>query len=237
MIAHLDGVVAAVAPEGAVIEVGGVGLLVQCSPGTLAGLRPGERARVCTSLVVREDALTLYGFGSDDERNTFELVQTASGIGPRLALAMLATFSPDALRRAVAAEDVTALTAVPGIGRKGAQRIVLELAGRLGSPADAGPASAGPGAALRAAGAGVLTWRDQVRTGLVNLGWQARDAEQAIAVIEPELQAGLSVEPDGGPAANDSSGGVPGDVAAAAGAADVDVAVALRAALRVLGRK
>jgi Holliday junction DNA helicase RuvA len=82
MIAHLDGVVSAVAPEGAVIDVGGVGLLVQCSPGTLAGLRPGERAKVSTSLVVREDALTLYGFGSDDERNTFELLQTASGIGP-----------------------------------------------------------------------------------------------------------------------------------------------------------
>ena len=135
MIAHLDGVVTSVAPDGAVIDVGGVGLLVQCSPGTLAELRPGERTRVCTSLVVREDALTLYGFGSDDERNTFELLQTASGIGPRLALAMLATFSPDGLRRAVAAEDVNALTSVPGIGRKGAQRIVLELAAaRLARP-------------------------------------------------------------------------------------------------------
>src|SRR5262245_19057900 len=72
MIAHLDGVVAAVAPEGAVIDVGGVGLLVQCSPGTLARLQPGKRAKVSTSMVVREDALTLYGFGSDDERNTFE---------------------------------------------------------------------------------------------------------------------------------------------------------------------
>src|SRR6266699_3095158 len=159
MIAHLDGVVAAVAPEGAVIDVGGVGLLVQCSPGTLAGLRPGERARVCTSLVVREDALTLYGFGSDDELNTFELLQTASGIGPRLALAMLATFSPDGLRRAVVAEDVTALTSVPGIGRKGAQRIVLELAGRLGSPGDGLPAAAGAAAAAPSAGAGVATWR------------------------------------------------------------------------------
>src|SRR5260370_6603164 len=133
MIAPLAGFVAAVAPEGAVIEVGGVGLLVQCTPGTLAGLRLGEQARLATSLVVRDDALTLYGFGTDDERNTFELLQTASGIGPRLALAMLATFSPDELRRAVAAADVTALTRVPGVGRKGAQRIVLELAGRLGS--------------------------------------------------------------------------------------------------------
>jgi Holliday junction DNA helicase RuvA len=220
MIAHLDGIVSTVAPEGAVIDVGGVGLLVQCSPGTLAGLRPGERAKVCTSLVVREDALTLYGFGTDDERNTFELLQTASGIGPRLALAMLATFSPDGLRSAVAGSDVKALTRVPGIGNKGAQRIVLELAGRLGSPGDG--AAVVPigvnGAGL--AGAGPLTWRDQVRTGLVNLGWQPRDADQAIAAVEPELVAG-------------SAGGAEdGQVAA-----DVDVAVALRAALRVLGRR
>jgi Holliday junction DNA helicase RuvA len=209
MIAHLDGTVSAVAPDGAVIDVGGVGLLVQCTPGTLAGLRTGERARVATSLVVREDALTLYGFAGDDERNTFELLQTASGVGPRLALAMLAVFTPDALRRAVATEDLAALTTVPGIGRKGAQRIVLELAGRLGSPGDVpsfAPAAAGPGA-TRAA-----PWREQVRAGLVSLGWQAREADQAIAAVEPEVTG----EPSDGQA--------------------VDVSVALRAALRVLGR-
>ena len=152
MISHLDGLVCAIAPEGAVIEVGGVGLLVQATPGTLAALRTGERARVATSLVVREDALTLYGFASDDERDVFELVQTASGVGPRLALAMLASFSPDGLRQAIAAEDVAALTRVPGIGRKGAQRIVLELAGRLGSPAaPAGVMGPPPGGRPRAA--------------------------------------------------------------------------------------
>ncbi len=242
MIAHLDGVVAAVAPDGAVIDVGGVGLLVQCAPATLAGLRPGERARVCTSLVVREDALTLYGFASDDERGTFELLQTASGIGPRLALAMLATFSPDALRRAVAAQDVTALTAVPGIGRKGAQRIVLELAGRLGSPGDGLSAAAGQAAAAAAAGAGVATWRDQVRTGLVNLGWQPRDADQAIAVIEPELLAGLGAGGGGQALANgrtsaDAEPDGRSGTGVAAVAAEVDVAVALRSALRVLGRR
>lgn len=257
MIAHLDGVVTNVAPEGAVIDVGGVGLLVQCSPGTLAGLRQGERARVCTSLVVREDALTLYGFGSDDERNTFELLQTASGIGPRLALAMLATFSPDGLRRAVAAQDLTALTKVPGIGRKGAQRIVLELAGRLGLPGDGGPvgaalAGAGPagaGAGGIGAAAGTLTWRDQVRTGLVNLGWQARDADQAIAAIEPELLASLASAGEAGASAGGAgaSGAVSAATASAGpagktgadaiAAAEVDVAVALRAALRVLGRR
>jgi Holliday junction DNA helicase RuvA len=207
MIAHLDGMVSGVAPDGAVIDVGGVGLLVQCTPGTLAGLRAGERARVATSLVVREDALTLYGFASEDERNTFELLQTASGVGPRLALAMLAVFTPDALRRAVATEDLAALTTVPGIGRKGAQRIVLELAGRLGPAGEAG-AGVLAGGALNGTPA---PWREQVRAGLVSLGWQAREADQAIAAVEPEL-AGT---PDG---------------------QAVDVSVALRAALRVLGR-
>ena len=211
MISHLDGMVCAIAPEGAVIEVGGVGLLVQATPGTLAALRTGERARVATSLVVREDALTLYGFASDDERDVFELVQTASGVGPRLALAMLASFSPDGLRQAIAAEDVAALTRVPGIGRKGAQRIVLELAGRLGSPA----APAGVMGPLPGAGpaGGAALWRDQVRAGLVNLGWPARDAEQAIAAVAADL-AGTG-GPDG---------------------AAVDVSVALRAALRKLSR-
>ena len=209
VISHLDGIVCAIAPEGAVIEVGGVGLLVQATPGTLAALRTGERARVATSLVVREDALTLYGFASDDERDVFELVQTASGVGPRLALAMLASFSPDGLRQAIAAEDVAALTRVPGIGRKGAQRIVLELAGRLGSPAaPAGIMGPPPGAG--AAPGGTALWRDQVRAGLVNLGWAGRDAEQAIAAVAADLA--------GGPAG------------------DVDVSVALRAALRKLSR-
>ena len=243
MIAHLDGVVAAVAPEGAVIDVGGVGLLVQCSPGTLAGLRTGERARVSTSLVVREDALTLYGFGSEDERNTFELLQTASGIGPRLALAMLATLSPDGLRRAVAAADLTALTSVPGIGRKGAQRIVLELAGRLGAPGDAvaaggpaGPAGVGMPQPVAAA-AGPLTWRDQVRAGLVNLGWQARDADQAIAAIEPEMVAAAAGSAADGPAGSAAGGAAATDGQPGAGRlGEVDVAVALRAALRVMAR-
>ena len=146
MIAHLSGSVAGVSPDGAVIDVGGFGLRVQCTPGTLASLRLGEPARVATSLVVREDSLTLFGFGTDDERNVFELLQTASGVGPRLALAMLAVHSPDALRRAVATEDLKALTMVPGVGNKGAQRIVLEMKDKLGTPSDyaAGPGAAAP---------------------------------------------------------------------------------------------
>jgi len=202
VIAHLDGTVSALAPDGAVIDVGGVGLLVQCTPGTLAGLRLGTRAKVATSLTVREDALTLYGFATEDERNVFELLQTASGVGPRLALAMLAVHEPDALRLAVASEDLTALMRVPGIGKKGAQRIVLELRDRLGAAGEASGTMPGPASAVAAS-----PWRDQVRAGLVNLGWAARDAEQAITAVEPELAAG-----DG----------------------PVDVATALRAALRQL---
>jgi holliday junction DNA helicase RuvA len=203
MIAHLNGTVAGVSPDGAVIDVGGVGLRVQCTPDTLASLRMGERARVATSLVVREDSLTLFGFGSEDERNAFELLQTASGIGPRLALAMLAVHSPDALRRAVAAEDLNALTMVPGIGKKGAQRIVLELRDRLGAPGDV----VGNGAAPPRAGA-APSWRDQVQSGLMNLGWPARDAEAAVAAVESEAD----------------------------GDQTPDVATALRAALRKLSK-
>src|SRR5271156_4022456 len=153
--------VAGVAPDGAVIEVGGVGMRVQCTPGTLATLRPGESAQVSTSLVVREDSLTLYGFSSDDERNVFELLQTASGVGPRLALAMLAVHTPDALRRAVSTEDLNTLTMVPGVGRKGAQRIVLEMKDRLGPPGDGGDGLPGLRGAQR-----LPSWRDQVQSGL-----------------------------------------------------------------------
>ncbi len=203
VIAHLNGTVAGVSPDGAVIDVGGVGLRVQCTPDTLASLKLGEAARVSTSLVVREDSLTLFGFGSEDERNVFELLQTASGIGPRLALAMLAVHSPDALRRAVATEDLNALTMVPGIGRKGAQRIVLEMKDRLGAPGEVVGNGVAP--ARKAA----PSWRDQVQSGLTNLGWSARDAEAAVAAVEAES--------DGGE--------VP------------DVATALRAALRKLSKQ
>ncbi|MGK5552668.1 Holliday junction branch migration protein RuvA [Actinomadura kijaniata] len=182
MIAFVSGRVAAAGPDGAVIDVGGVGYAVQCTPATLAGLRVGEEAKVPTSLVVREDSMTLFGFADDDERQVFELLQTASGVGPRLALAMLAVHSPDALRHAVAAEDVTALTKVPGIGKKGAQRIVLELRDRLGAPSGAAPRA-------RPAAAGAA-WREQVQAGLINLGWSARDADAAVDAVAADLGDG-----------------------------------------------
>lgn len=189
MIAHLSGTVASVSPDGAVIDVGGVGLRVQCTPDTLAGLKTGEEAHVATSLLVREDSLTLFGFGGDDERNVFELLQTASGVGPRLALAMLAVHRPDALRRAVSSEDLNALTMVPGIGKKGAQRIILELKDRLGAPLG------GDTAGTAAQKPRQQSWRDQVASGLMNLGWSAKDAEQAVAAVEAD-HAEVGTEPD-----------------------------------------
>jgi Holliday junction DNA helicase RuvA len=183
MIAFVNGQVTAAGPDGAVVDVGGVGLSVLCTPATLASLRVGDRAHVPTSLVVREDSLTLYGFADDDERSVFELLQTASGVGPRLALAMLAVHAPNALRRAVATEDLAALTKVPGIGKKGAQRIVLELKDRLGGPLG----DDGGGGAGAARGDGVASWRAQVHTGLVNLGWPAKDADAAVDAVAADL--------------------------------------------------
>ncbi|MFB9236736.1 Holliday junction branch migration protein RuvA [Plantactinospora siamensis] len=174
MIASVRGTVAAVSPDGAVIEVGGVGLTVHCAPGTLANLRVGTPARLATSLVVREDSLTLYGFADDDERALFELLQTASGVGPRLAQAVLAVHPPDVVRKAVANGDTATLTRVPGIGKKGAERLVLELRDRIG------PVPVGPDGA-----AGVTTggWAEQVRQGLIGLGWTAAQADQAVAAV------------------------------------------------------
>ncbi len=176
MIASLTGTVRSLSLDSAVLTVGGVGLSVQATPTTLASLRVGAQADLATSLVVREDALTLFGFVDDEERDVFELLQTVSGVGPRLALAMLAVHTPDQLRRAVATEDFRALERVPGIGRKGAQRIVLELGDRLG-PARGGaetPNGAAPTGAVADAGSA------QVVDALVGLGWAARNAEDAV---------------------------------------------------------
>ena len=134
MIAFVRGEVAALTLNSAVLEVGGVGLELMCTPGTLATLRPGQTATLPTSMVVREDSLTLFGFLDEDEKTVFELVQTASGVGPKLAQSILACLAPDELRVAVASDDTKTLTRVSGIGQKGAQRIILELKDRLGAP-------------------------------------------------------------------------------------------------------
>ncbi|TWD84885.1 Holliday junction DNA helicase subunit RuvA [Kribbella amoyensis] len=187
MIAFVRGPVAAIGVDSAVIEVGGVGLQVFCHPGTLAGLRPGQEARVSTSMVVREDSLTLYGFADDDEKSLFELLQTASGVGPKLAQAALAVLSPEQLRQAVATEDLAMLVKVPGIGKKGAQRIVLELKDKIGAPA-----KTVTGRPLQVTEA----WKEQVHAGLVGLGWSARDADDAVVAVSPLAAEGEPSVPD-----------------------------------------
>ena len=191
MIAFVAGRVASLAPDGAVVEVGGVGLSVQCTPSTLARLRVGEAAQLPTSLVVREESLTLYGFADDDERSVFELLQTASGVGPRLAQAMLGVHPPDALRRAVATDDLGMLMLVPGIGKKGAQRIVLELKDRLGAVRGT---SAGPGDR----GSPSAGWREPLHAALLGLGWSAREADDAVATAAPLADDAVAngAEPD-----------------------------------------
>ncbi len=187
MIAFVTGKVSAVFVDSAVVDVGGVGIQVMCTPGGLAGLRVGEGATLATSMVVREDSLTLFGFADYDERALFELLQTSSGVGPKLAQAMLAVHGPDALRRAVGSEDLLTLCQVPGIGRKGAQRIVLELKDRIGAPSPtAVPAQAHGGHRREDA------WRDQVRAGLLGLGWSVKEAEVAVDSVAPMAAESLS---------------------------------------------
>ncbi|KID30090.1 Holliday junction branch migration protein RuvA [Prauserella rugosa] len=178
MIASVKGEVLSVGLDHAVVEVGGVGMAVQATPATLATLRRGEQARLATSLVVREDSLTLFGFADTEARDLFALLQTVSGIGPRLALAALAVLDPDQLRTALADGNITVLTQVPGIGRKGAERLTLELRDKVLA---ADPAAAGA-EAQHAAGA----VRTEVVEALVGLGFAAKQAEQAVDKVAAE---------------------------------------------------
>lgn len=209
MIASVNGRVAAVSPNGAVVEVGGIGLSVQCTPGTIARLQVGENARLATSLIVREDSLTLYGFADDDERQLFELLQTANGVGPRLAQAVLAIHPPREIRRAVSMADVKALMQVPGIGKKGAERLILELRDRLGSTTSDTTFDVPAGQGLVTP---VAPWRDQLTSALVGLGWSLKEAEVAVLQLAP----------------------VADEQVVATGS--VEVAVLLRRALQLLGR-
>lgn len=184
MIASVAGTVTALLPGGVVLRVGGVGLALQTTPGTRARLRPGDDAELATSLVVREDSLTLYGFDDADARDLFELLQTSSGVGPRLAQAVLTVHEPDAVRRALQTEDLVALCLVPGVGRKGAQRMVLELKDKVGAVAPAAAPATAPG------------WAATVAEALVGLGWTAPQAEDAVARVAEEHPAGPGVQPD-----------------------------------------
>ena len=181
MISFVRGTVAHATADQLVIDLGSVGVTVQCTPGTALSVRHGEHVELMTTMVVREDGWTLYGFTDPDERTVFEQVQTVTGIGPRIAMALLGTLSPDELRRAVASEDEAAITKVPGIGRKGAQRLILELADRLGPLPT--PVAGDRAASTSAVGG----WQQAVAAGLMSLGWSAREADAAVAAIDPAL--------------------------------------------------
>jgi holliday junction DNA helicase RuvA len=180
MIASVRGEVTVVDLDHAVVDVGGVGLAVHATPATLATLRRGQPATLATALVVREDSLTLYGFADSAARELFVLLQTVSGVGPRLALAMLAVLEPDTLRAALAEGNTAVLTQVPGIGRKGAERLVIELRDKIGAVARAVPGDR-PSPAPDGD-----TVRTQVTEALVGLGFAARQAEQAVQAVLAE---------------------------------------------------
>jgi Holliday junction DNA helicase RuvA len=176
VIASVRGKVLEIGLDHAVVEVGGVGLEVRTTPATLATLHRGNEASLATAMVVREDSLTLYGFADGQAKQLFGLLLTVSGIGPRLALATLAVLEPDALRAALAEGNLTALTQVPGIGRKGAERLVIELRDKVGSlPGLTSPADGVPG--------GV---RSAVVEALLGLGFPAKQAEQTVDTVLAE---------------------------------------------------
>jgi holliday junction DNA helicase RuvA len=172
LISFLRGTVAHVGLSTAVIDLNGAGMSVNATPQTLSRLHVGEQGQLFTSLIVREDSLTLFGFASDDEREVFDVLLSVSGVGPRLALAVLAVHDPEAIRVAAHTGDSKTFTKVPGIGPKVAGRIVLELAGKLVPQGTA----AAPGAATPAEAA----WKPQVVAAMTSLGWSEKDASTSI---------------------------------------------------------
>lgn len=183
MISSLRGEVTHVGPSSAVLDVNGMGMLVHATPQTLSGLQRGRQATIHTALIVREDSMTLYGFADAGQREVFETLIGVSGVGPRLGLAVLAVHSPEAIRMAASSGDDRAFSKVPGIGPKGARRIVLELAGKLIPLGDGALATGGS-----------ATWRAQVLQAMTGLGWSERDAgaavDQAVAASPEVAESG-----------------------------------------------
>lgn len=180
MISSIRGRVLTLSQDAVVIEVGGLGVSVQCVPRLVAQLRVGSVASVATTLVVREDSLTLFGFADDAERDTFGILQSVSGIGPRTAQAVLATLTVDELARAVAADDLRTLSRPAGVGPRAAARIALELKDRL---------VPSPASGVAPAPAGSPDWAGPVVDGLVALGWPVRDARAAAVAVSEDAEA------------------------------------------------
>ena len=171
MISLINGVVRHVASDRCIVEVGGVGLQLSITPSVSTQLNIGAPVQLFTTLVVREDSLTLFGFLDEESRDTFELVQTVSGIGPKVALSIVGALNPQALATAIAQEDIKAIEKVPGIGRKGAQRLILELKGKLSD------FSSHTQSHIHQS-----VWREQLIAALTSLGFTAKDSDAAINV-------------------------------------------------------
>jgi Holliday junction DNA helicase RuvA len=178
MISLFSGTVRSIQSDRLVVEVGGFGLSVLVTPLTTTQVTLGSQVQLFTSLVVREDSLTLFGFVNEESRTLFELVQTVSGIGPKVALSILGALTPEDLGRAISQEDIGAIEKVPGIGRKGAQRMILELKGKL-SDLSHGQQYKGHQPA----------WREQLSSALVSLGFSPKESDNAISAVVSELQA------------------------------------------------
>ena len=176
MISLVNGLVRSISLDKVIVEVGGVGLSLAVTQKTSAQLNIGVQVQLFTTLVVREDALTLYGFLEDGDRALFELVQTVSGIGPKVALSIVSALSPSQLVIAISQEDISSIERVPGIGRKGAQRLILELKGKL---TDFGTSSKSD--------RHQPVWREQLTSALVSLGFNAKDSDAAISQVVARL--------------------------------------------------
>jgi Holliday junction DNA helicase RuvA len=178
MISLLSGTVRSIHSDRLVVEVGGFGLSVLVTPATSTQVTMGSQIQLFTSLVVREESLTLYGFVHEDARSLFELLQTVSGIGPKVALSILGALTPEDLGRAIAQEDIAAIEKVPGIGRKGAQRLILELKGKLSELSHSQSYKGHQPA-----------WREQLSSALVSLGFSPKESDGAISNVVASLQS------------------------------------------------
>lgn len=178
MISLLSGTVRAISSDRLIVEVGGIGFSVLVNPQTSSQATLGAQIQLFTSLVVREDSLTLFGFINDESRMLFELLQTVSGIGPKVALSILGALTPEDLSRAIAQENVAVIEKVPGIGRKGAQRLILELKGKLSD------LSTGHRHTMHQP-----AWREQLTSALVSLGFSPKESDTAISNVVTSLQA------------------------------------------------
>jgi holliday junction DNA helicase RuvA len=178
MISLLTGTIRSLTSDRAVVEVGGVGLSVVVTPSMSAQITLGSQQQFFTSLVVREDSLTLYGFLSDEARGLFELVQTVSGIGPKVAMSIVGAMSPEDLARAISQEEISVIEKVPGIGRKGAQRLILELKGKLSDLSN-----------NKTYRAHQPAWREKLVSGLTSLGFSPKEADGAITEVVANLSA------------------------------------------------